>query len=292
MTFTKDGLKNIVGLNRRNLEIISVHNKRKHFPIVDNKLITKEYLKKENIPYPETICVISNFFEIEKSMNSLLSLKTFVVKPSKGSAGGGILLLEQTEGDYWATPSGTKVTRDDLKKHLSDILFGVYSFGLSGDSAIIEKRVYPHKVFTEIYPEGVADLRIITFHNNPLMAMLRIPTDQSDGKANLHQGAIGIPVDLKSGITGNAMIKGKLIESHPDSHALLKGRTIPYWDQIIQWSIKSSKLIPLGYIGIDFVIDKNLGPLILELNARPGLQIQVINQQGLAPLIFPEDWND
>ncbi len=292
MRFSKNGLKNIVGLNRRNLEIISVHNKRKHFPIVDNKLKTKEYLKRGQIPCPETICVIRNFFEIERSMTSLLSYETFVVKPSRGSAGGGILLLEQTENDYWQTPSGTKVSRDDLKKHLSDILFGVYSFGLSGDSAIIEKRVYPHKVFTEIYPEGVADLRIITFHNKPLMAMLRIPTEQSDGKANLHQGAIGIPVDLQSGITGNAMIKGKLMEFHPDSHVLLKGRTIPFWEQIIQWSIKSSELIPLGYIGIDFVIDKTLGPLILELNARPGLQIQVINQRGLSPLVFPEDWND
>ena len=37
----------------------------------------------------------------------------------------------------------------------------------------------------------------------------------------------------------------------------------------------------LGYLGVDMVIDRERGPLLLELNARPGLQIQVANQKGL-----------
>ena len=117
------------------------------------------------------------------------------------------------------------------------------------------------------------------------MAMLRIPTDQSDGKANLHQGAIGVPVEIETGITGSAMIKGRRIESHPDTGKILAGNIIPFWDTISKLAVTASELIPLGYLGIDFVIDKTLGPLILELNARPGLQIQVINNRGLMPLI-------
>ena len=39
----------------------------------------------------------------------------------------------------------------------------------------------------------------------------------------------------------------------------------------------------LGYIGVDFVVDPILGPLILELNARPGLNIQLANREGLLP---------
>ena len=35
------------------------------------------------------------------------------------------------------------------------------------------------------------------------------------------------------------------------------------------------------YQGVDIVIDKDLGPLILELNARPGLNIQIANQTGI-----------
>ena len=37
----------------------------------------------------------------------------------------------------------------------------------------------------------------------------------------------------------------------------------------------------LGYQGVDIVLDKDMGPLILELNARPGLNIQIANRAGL-----------
>ncbi len=279
------GLDSIIGLNKRNLDIISVHNKRDYFPIVDDKIKTKEYLKRGDVPFPATICIIHNFFEIETSMELLAGLGTFVVKPSRGRAGGGILLLEKRDSDSWQTPSGRVVGREDLLKHFGDILFGVYSFGLSGDSVLVETRVYPHTVFTEIYKNGVADIRFITFKQQPVMAMLRIPTNQSDGKANLHQGAIGVPVDIETGITGSAVFNGKRIESHPDSGKKLAGNIIPYWKKIKTLAVTAAALIPLGYLGIDFVIDETLGPLILELNARPGLQIQVINNKGLMPVI-------
>ncbi|MRR31196.1 alpha-L-glutamate ligase-like protein, partial [bacterium] len=37
----------------------------------------------------------------------------------------------------------------------------------------------------------------------------------------------------------------------------------------------------LGYLGVDLVIDRDRGPLLLELNARPGLAIQLANRHGL-----------
>lgn len=37
----------------------------------------------------------------------------------------------------------------------------------------------------------------------------------------------------------------------------------------------------LGYLGADFVLDKERGPVLLELNARPGLAIQIANRSGL-----------
>ncbi|HBZ98517.1 MAG TPA: alpha-L-glutamate ligase-like protein, partial [Pseudomonas sp.] len=40
----------------------------------------------------------------------------------------------------------------------------------------------------------VPDIRIIVLMGYPIMAMLRLPTRQSGGKANLHQGAIGVGV--------------------------------------------------------------------------------------------------
>ena len=42
-----------------------------------------------------------------------------------------------------------------------------------------------------------------------------------------------------------------------------------------------SHALQLGYVGVDIVLDANYGPMVLEANARPGLNIQIANNQGL-----------
>jgi len=41
------------------------------------------------------------------------------------------------------------------------------------------------------------------------MAMLRLPTKESGGKANLQQGAIGLGIDMASGVTTSA-VQGRI----------------------------------------------------------------------------------
>lgn len=38
-----------------------------------------------------------------------------------------------------------------------------------------------------------------------------------------------------------------------------------------------------GYLGVDIVLDQEKGRLLLEINARPGISIQIANQAGLLP---------
>jgi hypothetical protein len=45
----------------------------------------------------------------------------------------------------------------------------------------------------------------------------------------------------------------------------------------------------LGYIGADVVLDARRGPMVLELNARPGLAIQLANRAGLMPRLDTVD---
>ncbi len=47
--------------------------------------------------------------------------------------------------------------------------------------------------------------------------------------------------------------------------------------------MKLSDAIEMGYIGVDFVVDATIGPVVLEANARPGLAIQVAHRTGLLP---------
>jgi alpha-L-glutamate ligase-like protein len=114
------------------------------------------------------------------------------------------------------------------------------------------------------------------------MAMVRLPTRASDGKANLHQGAVGAGVNLATGVTLAGVLNNLLVDDHPDTGAVVAGLEIPHWDFILETSARGYEVTGLGYLGVDMVIDADLGPLILEMNARPGLSIQIANRAGIA----------
>ena len=105
---------------------------------------------------------------------------------------------------------------EDLKTHVQNILDG--SFSLSGipDIAFFEERLKLLKLFKPYSYKGIPDIRIIVYNKVPVMAMLRLPTRESDGKANLQQGAIGAGIDMATGVTTTAVFgKGKIIEYIP-----------------------------------------------------------------------------
>ena len=54
---------------------------------------------------------------------------------------------------------------------------------------------------------------------------------------------------------------------------------------MLEMAAKAYDVTGLGYLGADIVLDKTKGPLLLELNARPGLAIQVANRIGIRPLL-------
>jgi len=113
------------------------------------------------------------------------------------------------------------------------------------------------------------------------MAMVRLPTRASDGKANLHRGAIGAGIDIKNGVTLKAVFGSRVVEHHPDTGNKVYGIAIPYWEEMLKIAARSLDMTGLRYLGVDLVIDKDKGPLLLELNARPGLAIQLANLSGL-----------
>ena len=125
------------------------------------------------------------------------------------------------------------------------------------------------------------DVRVIVYRGYPAMAMVRLPTRASDGKANLHQGAVGAGVDISLGETLTGVLGNEPVDEHPDTGALIAGLVIPHWDFILQSAARGYEVTELGYLGVDMVIDRDKGPLILEMNARPGLNIQIANGGGL-----------
>jgi alpha-L-glutamate ligase-like protein len=211
----------------------------------------------------------------------LVHYRDFVIKPVHGSGGDGIVVITGRSRVRYRTASGILFDQEQLAHHVSNTLSGVYSLGGLPDKVLIEYRVRFDPVFEEISYQGVPDISIIVFLGIPVMAMVRLPTRRSGGKANLHQGAIGAGIDIATGRTVAAVSGNEPVTEHPDTGNSVTGIEVPHWDRLLQIAAMSYELTGLGYQGIDLVLDKDLGPLILELNARPGLNIQIANGVGL-----------
>src|SRR5690606_16288111 len=169
----------------------------------------------------------------------------------------------------------------DIRHDISNILSGVYSLGGRPDTAIIESLIRGRPDMLKYSFEGLSDIRVIVFRGFPVMAMMRCPTHQSDGKANLHQGAVGVGLDICTGRAIRAVQRNVLVDRHPDTGVDFSDLAIPDWDEILMLAAKCYDMTGLGYIGCDFVLDETRGPMILELNARPGLAVQIANGIGL-----------
>jgi alpha-L-glutamate ligase-like protein len=271
----------VLGMNRRNAEYVMPHNPRSAFPLVDDKLLTKRLAAEYVVPTPELFHVISHHGDIAGFEKAIGDRKEFVVKPARGSGGSGIMLVTDRVNQGFVKHSGEKVSREEFAYNISDILSGIYSLEGREDRAIIEALVHPDPVFASVTHLGVPDIRIVAYRGVPVMAMTRLPTRKSDGKANLHRGAIGVGIDIGNGITMAAVHGSRIVTRHPDTGNGVDGIAVPFWERMLVIAAQAVDMTGLGYLGVDLIIDRDEGPLLLELNARPGLQIQVANQSGL-----------
>lgn len=274
-------LSDILGINARSAGFLRLNTKlaRKR---ADDKLLTKRVLKKRGIPHPELLGVLGSHHEVNEFDWEKLS-GGFVIKPVKGFGGQGILLVRKSvkEPGKFLLPNNKRVTGEDLRLHTLDIVEGRYSHNNLPDKAMIEERIKIHPKFKKLAVGGAPDIRVIVFNNVPVMAMLRLPTEESEGKANLHQGALGLGIDMATGITTYGVYKNEPIKYLPESNKKVNGIAIPYWDKILKMAIQTQMASNLSYLSVDMLIDADKGPVVLELNDQPGLSIQMANMQGL-----------
>lgn len=271
----------VLGMNRRNADFIMAHNDRHLYPLVDNKLLTKQRAIAQGIAVPELYAVITAQHQSKHLAEMLGGRDDFVIKPAHGSGGNGILVVCGRFGNNFRKPNGDLITLSAMQHHVSNIVSGMYSLGGLPDQALIEYRVQFDPFFERISFQGVPDIRVIVFRGVPVAAMARLPTRASAGRANLHQGAMGIGIDLATGVSRDGVLRNRACTIHPDTEYTTLGIAIPHWERILRLAIACADTVGLGYLGADIVMDRELGPLMLELNARPGLTVQVANQRGL-----------
>jgi len=274
----------VLGLNERNIEYIQKYNARKLFPLVDDKLQTKRLALAAGMAVPELYGVLASHHDIRNFPQIVAGHPGFVIKPAHGSGGDGILVIPgeqiRSNGCYQLI-DGTFISEPEIGHHVSNIISGQYSLVGTRDCALVERCIRVDATFESLCYQGVPDIRVIVLNGYPVIAMARLPTRRSKGKANLHQGAVGIGIDLTTGTTLNGVMDETLVREHPDTGVPVSGLAIPQWEELLLLSASCYPLTGLGYLGVDIILDRDFGPLILELNARPGLSIQIANQCGL-----------
>lgn len=282
--------RGVLGINQRNGAFVLPLNPRQHYPRVDDKLLTKRLAQAAGIPIPTLHGVVTYHHELRDLPALLAGRDSFVLKPSRGAQGNGIIVITGVdEQGRFRKSSGALLTATALRQHVSNTISGVFSLRGDVDACLIEERVVLHPAFAPVARFGIPDVRVIVYRGIPVMAMCRLPTEESDGRANLHQGAIGAGIAIRDGRAVHAAIHNTALTHHVDTGAPIVGFAVPQWDDVLSLAVRSAEMSGLGYLGVDIVVDATHGPQLLELNARPGLAIQVANAEGLLPRLRRAD---
>ncbi len=269
----------LLGINARNLLYIKPYNPKKAVLLADSKIKTKNYLSARGVPVARLYNVIGSKKELGSfDFNSLPN--SFVVKPNAGYGGEGIEIIKGRKGRNFVSEKGDIITLEELENHISDILDGRYSIADISDSALFEQRLEAPDFLKKMAHKGLPDFRIVVHNLIPVMAMLRLPTESSGGKANIHMGGIGVGIDISKGELTFATQFDKKIDGIP-GFGDPRGIKIPRWDECLLIASRVQQVTNLGFAAVDMVFDRNMGPVLLEINARAGLQVQVAN---MAPL--------
>lgn len=313
----------ILGNNARNLLYIKKFNHKKGIRLANDKLQTKDFLIERGIPFAKTYGIISSRKELYEFDFSYLPKKNFVVKPNQWSKGQGVYIVkyipeEQPEGDMpkretvasnklrqrwniikkaffqrfedhqhsWTYQIWDKILTDqEFRRRLLDILDGKYSMTLGSDKIIIEEKLIAGELFKDFCEFWLADIRIIVFNLVPVATMIRVPTKESWGKANLAQWWLGFGIEVWSGKITSLLRKKKIYKTRfPKRFAHFQNKKIPYRNDILFLSSKVQYFVNLGYLALDRVIT-NEGPKLLEINARAGLEVQKVTDTRLKNIL-------
>lgn len=275
------GRRTIVGLNARNRELVEVENPRKLRALVDDKLAAKARLADAGVPVPETLHVCHGLIHIPPVIAALRERDGFVLKPACGAAGRGVVVIHGRCGPGgWVRADGDEVSERALAEHMAETVFGGFS-RRQEDAVLVEELIRPHTFFSWLSAHGLSDVRLLVYRGVPVMAMIRVPLRGSSGRANLHAGGLGIGIDIESGRLTGGMLAGQTVRDHPETGHALVGLAVPEWERIVDVGVRAARAFPLGYLGVDIVLDQSGRALTLEVNARAGLEIQNVCGEGL-----------
>jgi len=153
---------------------------------------------------------------------------------------------------------------------------------LSTGTHVVSERIRQGAYAEGLYPHAVNTVRVVTMRDEqgPFLAFAvqRIGTAASTPTDNLNLGGLAAPIDRDTGVLGPA----KRLEAdrpatahhhHPETGAAIAGAQVPGWDDLAGHALDLMEALPeLRYVGWDLILREE-GPLVLEGNSYPGVQV-------------------
>lgn len=197
---------------------------------------------------------LSDSISFDQFCETVSGLDKIIAKPLKGIEGIGIRIYD------------VKHNRKSYRKLFSEIV--------AGPPSIVEQFLTQHPAISEIYPNALNTIRVMSFLDNGegkiLNAVMKFATNSNVD--NYYQGGLAAGVDVKTGVlcTNGVDYQGNLYELHPYSGKQLKGFQIPHWDKVVELIREAAAIHPkFSYIGWDIAITPD-GPEIVEGNHNQG----------------------
>lgn len=205
--------------------------------------------------------------DLEKHSRQLDNGK-YIVKPSLGSGGSGVVTMTVQNGSVHAS--------DDMQNELRQS-------GEENGQFVLEEYIKNHRYARDIFPGALNTIRLLTAWNYDeerpyvVSAAQRFGTEESEPTDNCSRGGVFGPVDLDSGMIGSVFtLEGPADppDVHPDTQRPIKGVPIPHWTELKTFITEvAATLRVCPWIGWDLVIDRDDRFIIIEANPTPGLYL-------------------
>ncbi|NRB84490.1 MAG: hypothetical protein HRU49_12055 [Winogradskyella sp.] len=253
--------------------------------ILDNKLEFALLAKGSNIKVPEVISYnlkskfyfdseISEIFELDELIcfyeeRFIASkLDSLFMRPIDGNSGVGCF----------------KLYKDKVQQQLSN-----FGETILKSNYIASEVIKQHSDIDRIHPNCINTLRLVTLIKEDetteiISAFMRFGVGNSDVD-NASSGGFFAGININEGTLKKKghflpQFGGAEIYVHPDSGFPLQGFKIPYYKEACEAVLGAVKVIPDRLIGWDVAISID-GPLIIEANSQPHMQMSNIAHGGM-----------
>jgi len=232
----------------------------KHSDFFSNKINFhknfKDFVKREYVCYEDGFEKVDEFISSRKSI---------VRKPISGLGGHDVEMIHTSK---------IKDKKDFFEK-------------LKKDQCFLEELVVQNSKWNELNPNSLNTIRAVTKCINGkselIFAVARIGSSKSIVD-NFHRGGVGVKVNIAKGCLEGLTIN-KAGEENPittKTKVKVDGFKIPYWDMVVKMVNEAAKVNDeVNIVGWDVAITDD-GPLLIEGNRGPGMDIiQVLYQRGI-----------